>query len=99
MMPETEIKVFEPDQIFHIKPPCPYCGGKLTCTTSAWEQESDGQWVATEIQMDCHNEPDIDSDGWWEWCHNHGEDDYAEAWHLLIERLLRQMKQRFRFKL
>jgi len=97
--PCSAIRVVETGHVFRGVKPCPYCGGKLSFSTSEWQQEDDGSWVATEVQIECSNEPDIDSDEWWEWSHNHGDQDYNDAWYSLTGRVLRELRTRVRFNL
>lgn len=89
--------VLSSGHVFTAKKPCPYCGGKITCTVSAWEEEDDESWIATDLDIECDSEPPIDSRRWKEWEREHGGGDWGEAWHDMKEALLRDMKRRFRF--
>lgn len=85
------------DKVFQWGQPCPYCGGKITAQCEGWVEEDDGTWSADMIHMDCSSEPDIDSDEWDQWCADHGDGDYCDAWHRLSERILAVMRRKFRF--
>jgi hypothetical protein len=84
---------------FKAKSPCPYCGGEITCSANAWEQEEDGSWIATDLDLECSNEPPIDSKKWAEWDREHGRGDWNHAWHDLHDALIRGLKRRFRFNM
>lgn len=89
--------VLSSGHLFTAKKPCPYCGGKITCTVSAWEEEDDESWIATDLDIECGSEPPIDSRRWKDWEREHGGADWGQAWHDMKEALLRDMKRRFRF--
>lgn len=95
----TEFKVMDSDKVFGIKSPCPYCEGKITASANAWEEDGDGKFYATDIDIFCSNEPDLDDDeAWHNWNLEHGRGDDNEAWHQLHERIVRSMKARIRFE-
>lgn len=87
------------DRRFTTKDSCPYCGGEIACTAHAWEQDDDGSWYATDLDIECSNEPPIDSRKWDVWDYNHGHHDWNTAWHNLHESLVRGLKERFRFEM
>lgn len=94
------VLVVDPDKVFGIKSPCPYCGGKITASANAWEEDEDKLFFATDLDISCSNEPDVDNDEeWHNWNLEHGRGDYNEAWHQLHERIVRSMKAKVRFYL
>jgi hypothetical protein len=90
----------DPDKEFGVKSPCPYCGGKITAIANAWEEDEDKLFFATDLDISCSNEPDLDKEEeWHNWNVEHGRGDDNEAWHRLYERILRSMKAKVRFNL
>lgn len=85
------------DQRFQHPKPCPYCGGVIRFNANAWEQDEDGSWLATDLDIECENEPPIDSRQWREWDRQHGRADYNEAWHLLHDRIIESLRGSYRF--
>jgi len=66
--------LLDPDVPFEIPADiavCPYCSKRLTAQFTGWEEEQDGTWTATDIDLDCESEPDIDDDEWWPWFEGH----------------------------
>lgn len=43
-------------------PACPYCGGKLRFSVNGSEQQEDGSWVATDLDVNCDSEPSAGPD-------------------------------------
>ena len=95
----TTFKLIPDDHILRGKKPCPYCGGEISCYANAWEDAEDGSgYIATDLEIECSNEPDLDdAEAWEDWDQQHGRADYNEAWHELHERLKRAINSRFRF--
>lgn len=94
------VLVVDSDKVFGIKSPCPYCGGKITASANAWEEDEDKLFFATALDISCSNEPDIDDEeAWRSWDMEHGRGDDNEAWHQLHERIVRSMKAKVRFNL
>ena len=94
------VAVVDSDKVFGIKSPCPYCGGKITASANAWEEDDEGNFYATDLDISCSNEPDIDDEeAWKNWDIEHGRGDDNEAWHQLHERIVRSMKAKVRFNL
>jgi len=56
---------------------CPICKGKLYAQFDGWV-ENDGEWQASSTSLDCENEPDIDSDEWWDWHRGHYSMPYVD---------------------
>lgn len=98
-VPCSPLAVVPTNRRFKAKAPCPYCGGEITCSANAWEQEDDGSWIATDLDIECINEPPIDSKRWLTWDREHGRADWNHAWHDLHDALIRGLKRRFRFNM
>ena len=81
-----------------IKARCPICGaGLLLDAGKATElDEATGEWIATEINLDCESEPDIDSDEWDEWHRWHYGMPYVD-WLPLEQRILRAVRRKYHF--
>lgn len=77
---------------------CPICGGKLTAQVESWDQQHDGTWTASGIDVSCEHEPDIDGDQWEDWFANHYRMPYVD-WLPVHTRLLTWMGGQFRFDL
>lgn len=93
------MKTHPTDHVFSFtKPLCPYCQGKLTATANCWEQESDGTWIATDLDLTCSSEPDIEGDEWDGWWDRHSND-YCQGWHETHDKLIAHLKRTARFNL
>lgn len=56
--------------------PCPICGSTVYLrAVTEWETDS-GAIVG--VEYDCETEPDIDSDEWWGWHHEHFRMPYVD---------------------
>jgi hypothetical protein len=56
--------------------PCPICGAKVFISAvTEWETDT-GKIISYDY--DCETEPDIDSEGWWEWHKGHFAMPYAD---------------------
>jgi hypothetical protein len=87
-------------KVFWTKSPCPYCGGKIKARADAWDQDDEGRFYATDIEIACSNEPDLDDEeAWKNWDIEHGRGDDNNAWHQLHERIVRSLKAKVRFNL
>ena len=96
----SPFKLIPDDHIFTAKKPCPYCGGEIQCSADGWEECDDGSWIASDLVVDCRNEPDVDDeDAWNDWYIEHESGDYNEAWHDLHERLKNGINAKYRFDL
>jgi hypothetical protein len=94
----SPFKLIPDDHIFKAKKPCPYCNGEITCSATGWEGTEDGTWIASDLEIECGNEPDLDEEeAWNEWDREHGSCDHNEAWHDLHERLKTAINAKFRF--
>ncbi|MDE2101211.1 MAG: hypothetical protein KGL39_28455 [Patescibacteria group bacterium] len=81
-----------------IKTPCPICGAALLLDAGqGCEQTADGTWIATELDLQCTSEPDIDSGEWDEWHRWHYRQPYTD-WLPLEQRILRAVRRRFYFE-
>lgn len=97
---ETLVRVPWPEDKLPLKlknPKCPICGGALFITgVNACEQEDNGDWIASEIDIDCENEPDIDSDEWEDWHRWHYGQPYTD-WLPIDRQILRAVQKRYYF--
>jgi hypothetical protein len=76
---------------------CPYCESKLYAQAHAWVEEDDG-WVAEQLEVGCESEPDIESDEWDLWMHNHSYMPYV--YQLPVNTAIENyINKNFRFKL
>ena len=56
---------------------CPYCDADLIAQPTAWEQQKDGTWAASESGIECTAEPELDEDipqtlqPWEDWLAEH----------------------------
>jgi hypothetical protein len=94
----SRLKVFPSDHVFGLIKPCPCCGGNLSFRATGWEDDADGLWMATDGELQCSNEPDIDTEEWNSWCWDHFDSDYGERWHARLEMILADAKKKIRFK-
>ena len=97
---ETLVRVPWPEDKLPLKlknPKCPICGGALFITgVNACEQEDNGDWIASEIDIDCENEPDIDSDEWEDLHRWHYSQPYTD-WLPIDRQILRAVQNRYYF--
>jgi hypothetical protein len=64
---------------------CPYCGGKLAVSFSAWTQQNNGEWCADGVELDCTTEPELPegvfeddpTSRWYEWLMQHSDMPYV----------------------
>lgn len=83
---------------FPISAKCPICGSKLLLDAGeACEQDDNGEMIATEIQLHCTSEPDIDSPEWDEWHRIHYSTPYID-WLPLDQRILRAVRMKYYFE-
>jgi len=82
---------------------CPYCGGTLSASFTAWTQEDDGSWSAEEIDLECDTMPDLAEDNpssleaWDEWHARHSYMPYV-YWLPVTVAVLRWINRRYRFR-
>ena len=76
-------------------PACPYCGGKLSFSINGCELDEATGWFATDIDINCDTEPDIDGPDWEGWWADHSYDN-CEKWHTLHERVVASLKRAHR---
>lgn len=95
--PATGYRRFRLNATLTLKLACPYCGGKLTaCVNASEDAEEGGGMIATDLDIDCDTEPDIDGPEWEGWWADHSHDD-CEKWHALHERVVVSMRKCIRF--
>jgi hypothetical protein len=61
------------------------------------EQDANGEWIATEIQLHCTGEPDFSSPDWDDWHRWHYSMPYVD-WLPLEQRLLRAVRKKYYFR-
>lgn len=76
-------------------PACPYCGGKLSFSINGRELDEATGWFATDLDINCDTEPDIDGPDWEGWWADHSYDN-CEKWHTLHERVVASLKRTHR---
>jgi hypothetical protein len=76
-------------------PACPYCGGKLSFSINGCELDEATGWFATDLDINCDTEPDIDGPDWEGWWADHSYDN-CEKWHTLHERVVASLKRAHR---
>lgn len=76
---------------------CPVCGGALSISAAeACELADNGEWVASEITVDCANEPDMEADEWEQWHQWHYSQPYID-WLPLERIILRAVQKKYYF--
>lgn len=93
--PSTGYRVLDPKREYALKRPCPYCGGKLTMSINGADLDEATGWIATDLDINCDTEPDIDGPDWQGWWEDHSHD-YCEKWHDLHARVVRNLKRTHR---
>ena len=76
---------------------CPICGSEIVLSeVGGLELDDNGEWIATEITLECTSEPDIDSDGWNDWLNSHYQTPYID-WLPLEQKILKVVRTRYYF--
>lgn len=83
---------------FTFKKLCPYCKANLTYVAEGWVQDDEGRWMADSLDVQCHNEPEIDSEEWEEWLTAHSDMPYVHQFPV-DKSALDWINERYRFKL
>lgn len=74
---------------------CPYCDAPLRATASGWDEDEHG-WKAATLEVDCTEEPDIDSDEWED--HNASHSDMPYVYWLPAEiKVMEWINSQYRF--
>lgn len=78
---------------------CPICGDELLLNAGEGTEldEATGQWIATEVNLDCAGEPDIESDEWDEWHKWHYSTPYID-WLPLEQKVLKEVRIKYYFE-
>lgn len=89
------------DTIFQVPPDfarCPYCEGRLYAGFRGWVLEEDGTWAGEEVELDCENEPDMETNeaAWDYWLETHSEMPYV-YWLPVCEKVKRWINSQYRF--
>ena len=81
-----------------IKERCPICGAGLLLDAGEGTEldERTGEWIATEVNVECESEPDIDSDEWDAWHRWHYSTPYVD-WLPLEQMILRAVRASYYF--
>lgn len=75
---------------------CPYCGGSLLINPQEIYEAQDG-WMLESFETECNSEPDIESDDWELWWHNHSLMPYI--YQLPVnEKIKKWVNNNYRFK-
>lgn len=96
------MKIIARDQWIHIPvevATCPGCGAELAAMVSEWEDSEDGVYRATDLDVECVNEPDIvlEEAAWDKWFESH---DYQMPYVDLlpvVEKVKSWVDQNYRF--
>ena len=81
-----------------IKAPCPICGAGLLLDAGEGTEldNATGEWIATEINLECESEPDIDSGEWSEWFRWHYSMPYVD-WLPIEQQILKAVRRKYHF--
>lgn len=81
-----------------IKARCPICGAGLLLNAGESTELDDatGEWIATEINLECESEPNIDSEEWDEWHRWHYRMPYVD-WLPLEQIILNSVRRKYCF--
>lgn len=94
---QLERRVIPTTKRLKVKQPCPICGGQLYVSCNdEWEQEENGDWIASSINVECDTEPAIDSDEWEDWTKWHYSTPWID-WMPIENKLLPEFQRKFRF--
>ena len=77
---------------------CPYCGGRLQASFTAWEEDANGGMKAIEMDLDCETEPPLESGDWEDWTRQHSQMPYVYMLPV-HDRVLKWINKRFRFEM
>lgn len=95
----SRFKIIPENKILYARKRCPICSSNIKITANAWEYcEKTKLWMATEIEVNCTKEPDLESDEWEEWFNWHYSMPYVD-WLPLEIRLLKSIQKKYRYKL
>jgi hypothetical protein len=96
-----ELQLIDPDASIDIPADvavCPYCGAALVARFTAWTEEDDGTWAASEVTVDCVSEPAIDGGNWESWYWQHSYMPYV--YQLPVDmKVLEWINKTYRFKI
>ncbi len=77
---------------------CPICGNPLLLNAGeGCEQDANGEWIATEIELLCTSEPEFNSPDWDDWYRWHYSMPYVD-WLPLEQRVLRAVRKKYFFR-
>lgn len=76
---------------------CPICGDKLTLEIYGWTSDYDGTKADEDcVHVSCISEPDIDDDGWNDWCDGHFKMPYVD-WLPISMKIYAWLEDNYRF--
>lgn len=89
------------DTTFYVPPDfarCPYCEGRLYACFRGWVLEDDGTWIGDEVELECENEPDMETEeaAWDWWLETHSEMPYV-YWLPVCQKVKRWVNSQYRF--
>lgn len=98
ILPRTRIPFPEHLAPIPIAAECPICGKPLLLNAGeGCERDENGEWIATELQLQCTGEPGFDSPDWDDWHRWHYSMPYVD-WLPLEQRLLRAVRKKYFFR-
>lgn len=101
-----QMKQINTNHIFRFPKSCPYCQSDLIGSADAWEQNDNGEWKATNLDIHCDNEPEPDlsenneswKSVWNEFASTHTYLVY-EYWHPAVDACLDAVNSKYVFKM
>jgi hypothetical protein len=82
---------------------CPYCDAHLSVSFNAFELLDDGTWQASECELTCDTEPDLDDDDplsldrWDDWYSRHSHMPYVH-WLPAEQAVMKWVNAHYRFE-
>ena len=77
---------------------CPYCDARLSAHVEGFAEDPSGYCRADDVRVECHAEPDIDSQEWDRFDRTHFDMPYV-YWHPMTECVEDWINQRWRFRI
>lgn len=76
---------------------CPYCYSPLSVAFEEWVEDSSGYLMANNCIVECHAEPDTESEEWSDWFDRHSYMPYV--YQLPVDlKVLNWINENYRFK-
>jgi hypothetical protein len=92
----SKFKIVRSNHRFLFKKLCPYCKGDLVYTVNQWEKDDDGIWMASIIESECSNMPDITECKWDDFMELHTVMPYVHQMPV-DEKVLKYINDKYRF--